>query len=90
MSEQDIFAGLFDEARRSMMAASQGKPYPPRMMLAALQTMGRHLEYSEAEIAALLEPTILHQCFLANLKDAANLGVSSGHVVYDLCLGHRI
>jgi hypothetical protein len=64
VSEQDIFAGLFAEARRAMMATSQRKPYPPRMILASVRTMGRHLEYSEAEIAALLEPAIFHQCFL--------------------------
>jgi len=64
VSEQDTLAGLFAEARRNMLAASRRKPYPSRMMLAGVQTMGRHLEYSEAEIAALLEPTVLHQCFL--------------------------
>lgn len=64
MSEQDIFAGLFAEARRTMTEASQRKPYPPRILLASLRTMGRHLEYSEAETAALVEPAILHQFFL--------------------------
>ncbi|HEY4086588.1 MAG TPA: hypothetical protein VGM43_11655, partial [Bryobacteraceae bacterium] len=64
VSEQDIFTGLFSEARRNMLAASQRKPYPPRMMLASVRAMGRHLEYSDAEIGALLEPAILHQLFL--------------------------
>ena len=64
MSEADIFAGLFSEAHRNMMAASQRKGYPPHIMLAGARAMGRHLSYSEAEIAALLEPAILHQCFL--------------------------
>lgn len=64
MSEQDIFADFFAEARRNMLEASQRTRYPSRMMLAGARAMNRHLGYSEAEIAARLDPTVLHQCFL--------------------------
>jgi hypothetical protein len=77
LSEADIFASLFADARRAMHEASSRKFYPPRMMLESVRAMARHLQYSNSEAEVLLDPTILHQLFLATVLSPMFTGTSA-------------